>query len=241
MRTMMAAVFLAGCLAGAAQAADGPPALKPFAAEYAVRYSSLSVGSSLLELRRDTQPGHWVIESQAKASGLARLVASGTVLQRSWIVVTDAGVRPLRFHFDDGMKKSEEDVLLDFDWTAGRVTGVAKGQPVDLATVPNAQDPVSIQIATMVALMNGGQPGEIPLIEGPRVKRYTYTFERAERLETAAGTFDTLVYRSARQGSSRETELWLAPSLDYLAVRVEQQRKGRRLFAMYLSRYVPGS
>lgn len=107
--------------------------------------------------------------------------------------------------------------------------------------MPNAQDPVSIQIATMVALMNGRQPGEIPLIESPRVKHYRYTYERAERLVTAAGTFDTLVYRSVRLGSSRETELWLAPSLDYLAVQVEQRRKGRRLFAMYLSRYVPGN
>lgn len=241
MKARIAAIVLAGCAAAAAQAADGQPALKPFAAEYAVKYGSISVGSSRLELRRDSEPGHWAVESRATASGLARLVASGPVLQRSWFVLRDASVRPLRFRFNDGMKHSEEDVSLDFDWNGGRVTGVARGEPVDLATVPNAQDPVSIQIATMVALMNGRQPGEIPLIESARVKHYHYTFDRAERLETEAGTFDTLVYRSVRQGSSRETELWLAPSLDYLAVRVEQRRKGRRLFAMYLSRYVPGS
>lgn len=241
MTTRIAAILLAGCLVGAAHADDGQPVLKPFAAEYAVKYGSLSVGRSRLELRRDTEPGHWAVESTATASGLARLVASGPVLQRSWFMVRDASVQPLRFRFNDGMKQSEEDVSLDFDWDGGRVTGVAKGQPVDLEAVPNAQDPVSIQIATMVALMNGRQPGEIPLIESPRVKHYRYTYERAERLVTAAGTFDTLVYRSVRLGSSRETELWLAPSLDYLAVQVEQRRKGRRLFAMYLSRYVPGN
>lgn len=241
MRAGRLAAWLAAGLAFAAQADDGRPGLKPFTAEYAVKYSSLSVGESRLELRREGEPGHWMIESRATASGLARLVASGTVLQRSWFRVAEASVRPLRFRFNDGMERTREDISLDFDWAAGRVTGVAKGEPVDMPTVPNAQDPVSIQIATMVALLNGGQPGEIPLIEGPRVKRYSYRFERAERLETDAGAFDTLVYRSAREGSDRETELWLAPSLGYLAVRVEQQRKGRRLFGMYLKRYVPGT
>lgn len=239
MNERMVAVFLALCMAGAAQAADGRPALRPFAAEYAVKYSSLSVGNTRLELKRETEPGHWIVESRANARGLARLIASGTVLQRSWFIVEDATVRPLRFRFNDGMERTEEDVALDFDWIAGRITGTAKGEPVDMETVPNAQDPVSIQIATMVALMGGGQPGEIPLIEGPRIKRYAYTFERAERLETGAGTFDTLMYRSARVGSDRETQLWLAPSLGYLAVRVEQHRKGRRLFSMYLKRYLP--
>lgn len=239
MKEKVAAVLLAVCIAGAAQAADDRPALRPFAAEYAVKYSSLSVGNSRLELRRETEPGHWIVESRANARGLARLIASGTVLQRSWLVVEGATVRPLKFRFDDGMERTDEDVSLDFDWAAGRITGVAKGEPVDMATVPNAQDPVSIQIATMAALMGGGQPGEIPLIEGPKVKHYAYTFERAERLETGAGTFDTLVYRSAREGSDRETQLWLAPSLGYLAVRVEQHRKGRQLFSMYLKRYLP--
>lgn len=241
MKAGIAAILVAGCLAGAAQAAEVGPVLQPFTAEYAVKYSSISVGDTRLELRRDAEPGQWAVESRANASGLARLIASGTVLQRSWFVVADGVVRPLRFRFNDGMDRTAEDVSLDFDWAAGRVLGVAKGEPVDMPIVPNAQDPVSIQIATMVALMGGAQPGEIPLIEGPRVKRYAYTFERAERVETAAGTYDTLVYRSAREGSDRETQLWLAPSLGYLAVRMEQQRKGRRLFSMILKRYVPGN
>lgn len=241
MKLRMAAILLAGCLGGVARAGADPTELAPFIAEYAVKYSSLSVGDSRLELRRDAEPGHWIVESRASASGLARLVASGTVLQRSRLRVRGDSVQPLQFRFDDGMERSDKDVSLDFDWAAGRVTGIARGKPVDVAATANAQDPVSIQIATMVALLNGGQPGEIPLIEGPRVKHYSYDFERAERLATGAGTFDTLVYRSARQGSDRATLLWLAPSLGYLAVRVEQQRKGRKLFAMSLQSYLPGT
>lgn len=215
--------------------------LRPFTAEFSVKYSSLSVGSSHLELRRDAGPGRWVLESRADASGLARLLASGTLVQTSWLDIGAGGVRPIRFRFDDGMQRASEDVELEFDWSAGEVRGTAKGKPVEVATVPGLQDPVSIQVATMHRLQNGAQPGQLAMIEGNKVKTYDYAFLRKDRVKTGAGTFDTLVYTSSRSGSERVTHMWLAPELGYLAVQVEQYRKDKRLFAMYLEKYRPGN
>jgi len=215
--------------------------LRPFMAEFSVKYSSLSVGSSTLELRRDSAPGRWVIESRANASGLARLLASGTLVQTSWLDVGAGGVRPIRFRFDDGMQRAGEDVELEFDWAAGEVRGTAKGKPVQVATVAGLQDPVSIQIETMHRLQNGGQPGQLAMIEGQKIKTYDYAFLRKDRVKTGAGTFDTLVFTSSRPGSERVTHMWLAPGLGYLAVQVEQYRKDKRLFSMYLKEYRPGS
>jgi hypothetical protein len=234
-------VALTAC-AGLLAAAAAPAAeLGPFTAEFSVKYSSLSVGGSRLELRRDTRPGRWVIESRADAAGFARLIAGGTLVQTSWIEVADGQVRPLRFRFDDGMERANEDIALDFDWPGGRVTGTAKGEPVELPAVPNAQDPASMQLATMVALQNGRQPGQLSLVEGRRLKTYDFAFLRRERIETGAGAFDTLVYQSSRPGSDRITQMWLAPELGYLAVRMEQHRRGKRLFAMYLEKYRAGA
>lgn len=228
-------------LAAMALAAPVAPAsaagLRPFAAEYSVKYSSLSVGSSRLELRRDSQPGRWILETKADASGLARLIASGTLVQTSWLEVGQDGVRPLRFRFNDGMARSKEDVDLVFDWAGGRVSGTAKEKPVDEPTVANLQDPVSIQIATMRALQDGRQPGQQSMIEGRKIKTYDYAFQRQERIKTGAGSYEALVYTSSRAGSDRVTHMWLAPELGYLAVQVEQYRKGKRLFGMYLDSY----
>lgn len=220
-----------------APAAAGAADLQPFVAEYSVKYAAFSVGGSRLELRRDSQPGRWIVESRADASGLARLVASGTLRQTSWIQVDGSRSRPLRFRFDDGMERSKEDVAIDFDWSAGRVTGTAKGEAVDVPTQPELQDPVSMQIATMLALQDGRQPGRQPMIEGTKIKVYDYQLLRSERLDTALGPLDTVVYSSSRQGSDRVTYIWLAPKLGYLSVRLEQQRDGKRLFAMYLQKY----
>lgn len=238
MKTHAAAIVATLSLlsAGAAEAAG----FQPFVAEFTVKYSFLSAGKTRLELKRDPAPGRWVMETRGDASFPASLVVSGTLVQTSWFAVTDDGVQPLRFRFDDASETEQEDIALDFDWQGARATGNAKGKAVDAALLPHTQDPVSYQFAMMFALQNGREPGQLPMLDGPKIKVYDHTFLRKERIKTAAGTFDTVVYKSSREGSDRETHMWLAPSLGYFTVQVEQYRKGKRLFAMYLQKYRPG-
>ncbi len=225
---------------GSAAGATTPEPLVPFVAEYQVRYGSMPVGSSRTVLVRGDAPGEWVIESQSNASGFARIIASGTLVHRSTFLLEGQRVRPLRYRFDDGMERSRRDVRLDFDWPAGRVTGREEGSPVDVPLEPGLQDAASIQAAVLVRLRGGAEPGEIALIEKDRIKRYRYTLLRRERLDTALGELDTVVYRSAREGTDRETLLWYAPSLGWLNVQAEQRRGGRRTFHTTITAYRPG-
>lgn len=224
-------------LTWAGLAAAEPPPLTPFVADYAVSYGSLSVGSSHFELRSGTGPGRWVFESRSDAQGLARLVASGTLVQTSWLVVEGDEVRPQRFRFDDGSPRKHEDANLNFDWKSGRVTGEAKGQPVDLAVAAGTQDPVSSQLSIMVALRAGREPASEPMVDGGKLRDTEVRLERRERIKTPAGEFDTVVYTSRRPGGRRVTWMWLAPSLQYLPARMEQVRDGKRAFSMELTRY----
>ncbi len=239
MRSFMLAVQAALLLALAAPACAGDGALAPFVAEYDVRYGSISVGSSRTELRRAPEPGRWIIESLSEASGLARLVASGTLSQRSTFELAGAELRPLSYRFDDGTHRSGRDVALDFDWRSGRVRGTAEAEPVDLAAAPGLQDAASIQALVLLRLQAGGEPGAIAMIEKDYVKHYGYTLLRRERLKTAIGMLDTVVYRSAREKSSRETIFWYAPSLGYAMVQAEQRRDGKKAFQTYIRRYQP--
>lgn len=214
--------------------------LAPYVAEYDVEYGNLSVGRSRTELQRGTGPGRWIIESQSTASGLAKLVASGTLTQRSAFLLDDGGLRPSSYRFDDGTRSTEHDVTLEFDWGAGKVRGVAEDEQVDVATGPGLQDAASIQAYVMARLRRGTEPGTIAMIEKDRIKHYRYSLLRRERLKTAIGEFDTVVYRSAREGSGRETLFWYAPDLGYAVVRAEQRRDGKRAFQTAIRRYQPG-
>ena len=217
------------------------PQLAPFIADYYVKYGSMSVGTSRTELRRADTPGQWLIESRSKASGLARLIAGGTLVQRSTFQLEADGMRPLSYRFDDGTKQSKHDISLDFDWGTGRVKGIAEGAAVDIAVETDLQDAASMQAFVLLRLNGGTEPGMVAMIEKDSVKYYHYTLLRRERLKTALGELDTLLYRSARDGSTREILLWYAPALGNVTVQAEQRRDGKKLFQTYIKGYRPGA
>lgn len=234
---MLAAIVVVNTHSARAEA----PQLSPFVAEYDVKYGSLSVGTSRTELRRADLPGQWLIESRTTASGLARLIAGGTLVQRSTFRLEAGGLQPLSYRFDDGKKRSERDVSLDFDWNTGHVKGVAEGAAVDITVETGLQDAASMQAFVLLRLNGGAEPGMVAMIEKDRIKHYRYTLLRRERLTTALGVFDTLLYRSARDGSARETLLWYAPALGNVTVKAEQRRDGKKLFQTYIKGYRPGA
>jgi hypothetical protein len=228
-----------GCLALAASlaamaASAAEPALAPFVAEYDVRYGRMAVGTSRIEL---AQAGpHWTFETTSVASGLARVIATGTLRQHSVFELLADGPRPKSYRFDDGTKRADRDVQLEFDWAAGRVRGTVEEMPVDLALVPGLQDAASMQALVLVRLRAGREPGTIAMIEKDKVKYYHHTLLRRERLATALGELETVVYRSARDGSNRQTLTWHAPALGFVTVQAEQLIDGKRGFQTRISR-----
>lgn len=227
------AIGVLAILAAAPAAAD--PALAPFVAEYDVRYGRMAVGTSRTELAR--ADGHWTIESTSTASGFARVIASGTLKQRSEFDLQDEGPRPRRYSFDDGTERTGRDVALEFDWRGERVRGTAEDEPVDLAAVAGLQDAASMQALVLARLRSGREPGTIAMIEKDKVKYYRYSLLRRETLATAIGNVETVVYRSTRDGSDRETLTWHAPKLGFAAVQAEQRVNGKRGFQTYIRRF----
>jgi hypothetical protein len=141
--------------------------------------------------------------------------------------IDESGVRPLEWRLDDGKSGEKGDGWLQFDWANGVVTGRIEGEDIRFPTEPNMQDRLSIQVAVVTALLNGAAPGEYPLIDDNRVKRYTYTKKEPARVDSKLGPLDTIIYESTRAGSSRVSRFWLTPKLDYAPARAEQIRKGK--------------
>jgi hypothetical protein len=111
---------------------------------------------------------------------------------------------------------------------------------VEVAVIPGLQDAASIQALVLARLRTGAEPGMISMIEKDKIKYYRYTFMRRENLKTAIGELETIVYRSARDGSDRETISWHAPKLGYALVQAEQRTSGKRGFQTYIRRFQPG-
>lgn len=144
----------------------------------------------------------------------------GTRAQTSVGQVTERGLLPTRF----GDKVRSEQAA-HFDFAQGRVTFSANTPSAAIA--PGAQDRLSvfIQLSAMLAADPGRYPmgTEITLTTvGPRAAdRWTFRVEGAETLELPVGTTPTLkLARLPRRDFDQQAELWLAPALQYLPVRI---------------------
>jgi hypothetical protein len=238
MKAMAIGWLALGAALSPAVGAGAEALVAPFTAEYDVRYGRIPGGSSRTELVR--AGNGWTLETAVTATGLARMVAPGTIRQRSEFKFEGDLPRPASYLLDDGTKRTDRDVRLEFDWPADRVRGVVEDAPVDVAMVPGLQDPASMQVLVTARLRAGLEPGTIAMIEKDEVKYYRYTLLRREKLATALGEFDTLVYRSSRDGSSRETISWHAPALDFATVQAEQHVKGKIGFHTRIRTFKPG-
>jgi hypothetical protein len=216
-----------GLLLGPFAAYAQAPLPEPFVASYSASYRGIEAGNLTFSLERDQATGNFIYETTADPSFLARLVVSNAALERSEMQIDDSGVRPLNWHLDDGKSGDKGDGTLRFDWADQTVTGTIEREQIKLPTQPGLQDRLSIQILVMTALLRGEEPGTIPLIDDNRVKQYTYAKTGTATMDTALGRIETVIYESTRQGSSRVARFWMAPTLGYIPVRAEQERKGK--------------
>ena len=227
-----AASFLSAT--AAARSADMPttPAEsfpEPFAAHYVAAWRDISVGTSDLQLERDSQPGHYHYTWTISARGVFRLAYSHDVTQQSWFGVLDNHVRPEHYRGEEGSST----VAFAFDWDTGHAFGSSEGKPIDLPLKPGAQDLMSIQVEIMLDLKNGAMPPTFNIIDKDQMKEFLYTREGTAKLQTEIGTLDTVIVASRHTATdSRVLRMWFAPELGYVPVQAERSRDGKLEFAM---------
>lgn len=219
-----------------AEAAASDTELAPFSVNFEVNFRGMNAGTASLELTRDND-GTWRYVSRNTARGLFRLAFPGEIRQTSVFSIIDSEVRPLRYNADDGTDSKERDIQLQFDWSAGRVRGLAENARVDLPIERGLQDGMSVQIALLRALARGESPSGFQLIDKDEIKEYVYSAEKPVRLKTAIGELDTVVWSSHRPDSNRLTRVWYAPTLGYMPVQAERRKGDKLEWSMRLKNY----
>jgi hypothetical protein len=215
LRTLLAAGLAAALPAsGAAELACGAdaPLGTSVRLEYAVTATrsvlSLS-GDGVFEYRREG--GSYRIESSVTAIGIfeSRQSSAGSVRAE--------GLVPHRFTLQSSRRDPRS---IDFDWAARRVSFSHTGGSEP--TQPQMQDRLSLMM--QLAWRHRRQPGvstfEMP-VAGPRhVSTYVFRVEGEETVTMPAGRFEAVKFERRKESSDDEFEVWLAPSLCSLPVRL---------------------
>lgn len=156
---------------------------------------------------------------EARQEISAFLVGSRT--QRSTGLVTPQGLQPERFG-----DRNRSERAAHFDYTRGRVTFSANTP--EAAVSPGAQDRLSvfIQLAGLLAATPErfvpGTQLTLTTVSATSADRWTFTVEAPETMNLPAGALPTLkLQRLPRRDYDQKAELWLAPSMGYLPVRIK--------------------
>ena len=221
-------ICLLALIGGSVIVQADPMDLKPFRATYTIEFKGITAGTSTLELKREGTDSYSYTSTNVPR-GMFRILLPDSIEQGTTFRIVDGHVVPQNYR---GTDEKERPVDLVFDWTRMRVTGVAKGQNVDLELHVGSQDPMSLQIASVRNLAEGKLQDTVSLVDTDKLKEYELRREGTAQIETGLGKLDTVIYTSKRAGGDRVTRTCVAPALGYLPVKAERTRGTKTDFTL---------
>lgn len=194
-----------------------------FKAEYDLYYDDDKVGQSTLELAaRDND--EWLFETRSEAS---LYFMSFSDHEQSRFVWHNERPKPLAFSKERKRPGKTERVQQQFDWQSQTDRGTRGKKSWSTALLGDTHDLQSHLLALQLDLRAGKHELMYAVSRHGRVRQYQYKISKEEVLDTALGRLSTLrVERIRDADDDRQTISWLAPSLDFIPVRIQQFEKG---------------
>ncbi|HSG65837.1 MAG TPA: DUF3108 domain-containing protein, partial [Gammaproteobacteria bacterium] len=226
----LAGTLLSLAAVGASSPGYAQPAtdgLVPYRAVYGVLNDGRRVGEAVHSLSYDPASQHYVFETRVELRGLLRFVSPMPVIERSEFVVREGRIRPLVFTYEDGSRRGRDNIVVEFDWAAGRVIAQTETPPQEWPLPADGLDRASARIALMRDLAAAMQSATYRVADPYELRPLELRREGVETRATALGELRTVRVLHQRPGSSRRSVTWAAPDLHFLAVRIEQQRGDR--------------
>lgn len=102
-----------------------------------------------------------------------------------------------------------------------------KGKSKTLTSQKQAYDDLSMEIQIRQELINGKFSGSYPLVKRNEIEITKFKKIATTTLTTPAGTYQVVRIDRQHHDKDRFTSFWLAPSLNYLPIKVSQTADGR--------------
>jgi hypothetical protein len=229
------AILSHGGTAAAQPSTDG---LQTYSAVYGLFEGAKRIGRTEISLTYDSSNGHYVYESRSSFLGfLLRLAAPHPVIERSEFRVERGRVRPLSYRYEDGTRRGRRNLSLEFRWADAVLAVRGRDQQTDVPLPPRALDRASVKVALGFALRDGRRAGRHAVADPDEFRTYEFQSTGAEKLSTPIGEIDAIPVTQSRAESSRQTTVWIAPTLGYQAARIEQHRPDRDPVAFSLEAF----
>jgi hypothetical protein len=167
----------------------------------------------------EAKDGGYRIVSETQAIGLFKLFERIPLRLVSAGKLNADGLQPAQFEGKRGDTDPRQ-VRGEFDWEAARLTLSRDGKTEALPLPRGTQDRLSQMYQFMFLAPDEQQRLEVSMTNGRKLDRYYYTVQKGVEIDTALGRIATLHLVKQRRLDQSGVELWLAPQLRYLPVRM---------------------
>lgn len=198
---------------------------KPFAATYTLTLRGITAGEVNLTLQQIGE-NRYRYRRSSHTTGLLAVLRPQSIDEFSDLEWVNGRYRPVSYSYLKQGSKHRQ-VRIEFNWKAGTATNYVDGDHWSMRIPDGTWDKLSVELAVVMDLRKSGSPGIYPVADGGQLKHYEFLQLGRETVETAAGSFETLVIQRTRtKNAKRRTRLWMAPSLNYVPARVHHENKG---------------
>lgn len=220
--------LLVGIICGAC-ASSTALALEPYSAEYGFNIDNRWTGQSSRVLRKDGDD--WVYTFIARVP----VLANATETTRFRI---DEQQNVISGHHNMRYKIliKNKNLAMDFDQATRKINVVVGNKNSSLEFKKGTLDELNLEFQVREDLKKGGLQAQYLVADEKSVETVRFVREGREQLSVPAGRYDTVRVRRVHSNPKRTTTFWLAPSLDYLPVRVMQNDDGT-VYDFTLSRF----
>jgi hypothetical protein len=199
--------------------------IQTYQANYGVFYKDQWVGNSEFSVTQNNARGTYTFESTSRFRGVLSVISPNPITEISEFTYDQGQIQPLLYSYDDGTWKGDGKYRVEFDWDNLVATTTLAYGTIKSDLTLGILDRGSMQVSLMLDMWASKR--EIyTLIDESGVSVYEYLTDGEVVLETPLGTIVTRKLIQQKQGSSRRTIIWVAEELNYLPIRIEQQRNG---------------
>lgn len=110
-----------------------------------------------------------------------------------------------------------------------KVVSSYKGKSITLNTTQPAFDELSLEVQIRQELLNGKFTGKYDLVKKDKIETTQFKQSGRAKITVPAGSYDTVRIDRVHDDKDRQTTFWLAPSLNYLPVKVIQNNDSTQM------------
>lgn len=110
-----------------------------------------------------------------------------------------------------------------------KVISTYKGKSKTLSSTRQAYDDLSLEMQIRQELISGKFSGSYPLVKKNEVESTIFRKAGTTKIKTPAGSYEVVRIDRVHGDKGRITSFWLAPSLNYLPIKVTQTDDGKTM------------